>query len=115
MKSSGLFQAWPPTPSSRRLAVGTGCLRWVGLLLRGRVAVVAVVSIPELRWRGEGRRALGGGVQVTGGPGEAATLAPYGGAGGGKSERFTCCNSVLGNTGSISLPNQGRSKSIFLK
>lgn len=57
---------------------------------------MAVVSILELWWRGEGCRALGGGVQVPGGPGEAATLAPYGGAGGCKSESYTCCNRVLG-------------------
>lgn len=95
MESSGLFQAWPPTPSSRRLAVGAGCLCWVGLLCGG-VAVVAVVSILELWWRGEGCRTLGGGVQVTRGPGEAATLAPYRGAGGCKSESFTCCNCMFG-------------------
>lgn len=57
---------------------------------------MAVVSILELWWRGEGCRALGGGVQVTGGSGEAATLAPYRSAGGCKSESFTCCNCVLG-------------------
>lgn len=70
-------------------------MRWVGRLCRG-VAVVAVVSILELWWRWEWCRALGGGVQVTGGPGEAASLAPYGGAGGCKSDSFTCCNCVFG-------------------
>lgn len=47
--------------------------------------VVAVVSIVEFWWRWEGL-ALGGGVQVMGGSGEAATLAPHRGAGGGSNE-----------------------------